>query len=83
MSRSLSDPQFPGAIYFGARRFWRLSDLIAYERELAGLPPEPLSPAAEIYLSAAQVRARYGGVSDMWLRRRERPKHDEAAVDHE
>jgi hypothetical protein len=61
---------FPQPTYFGKRRHWRLSELLAYERELAGLPPEQPDPTAEVFLTAAQVRARYGGVSQMWLHRR-------------
>ena len=85
------DPDFPAPVHFGQRRFWRLSELVAYERALAGLPPEPMDPSAEIFLSAPKVCARYGGVSYMWLHRRitarktartdERPKH-EVTGDH-
>jgi|RhiMetdeSRZDD1v2_1073273.scaffolds.fasta_scaffold841638_2 hypothetical protein len=68
--RSPMKPPFPKPVYFGRRRHFRLSELVAYERELAGLPPEPTDPSTETFLTAAQVRARYGGVSDMWLHRR-------------
>jgi len=63
---------FPRPVYLGRRRFWRLSDVLAFERELAGLPmPQHTDPAAERWLTAAQMRARYA-VSDMWLWRRTR-----------
>ena len=59
-------PNFPGPTYFGRQRHWPLSALLKYEAEVSGAPaPEPLPPTDEVYLSAAQVRARYGGVSDM------------------
>jgi hypothetical protein len=64
-------PLFPLPLYFGKRRYWRLYDLINYERELAGLAPlPPTDPASETYLNAAQVCERYGGVSFMWVNRR-------------
>lgn len=63
-------PPFPKPTYFGRRRHWKLSDLLAYERALKGEPtPELPDPAAERYLTARQVCERYG-VSDMWLWRR-------------
>jgi predicted DNA-binding transcriptional regulator AlpA len=62
-------PQFPQPTYFGKRRHWRLSDVLAYERALSGLPPLNVDPAAERWLTAAQVRERYG-MSDMWIWRR-------------
>ena len=85
MSQSLPevpDPDFPAPVLFGQRRFWRLSELIAYERALAGLRAEPMEPSEEIFLSAVKVRARYGGVSDMWLHRRiaaRKAAHSDAA----
>ena len=67
----MATPKFPQPGYLARRRYWRLSDLLAYEAELRGDPrPEPLPPEHEKYLSARQVRERYGGVSDMWLWRR-------------
>jgi hypothetical protein len=67
------DERFPDATYFGAQRRWKLSDVIDYERKLAGLPRlETFDPADERWLTAAQMRERYGGVSDMWLWRRTR-----------
>jgi hypothetical protein len=59
---------FPLPVNFSDRNHWPLSDLIAYEHELAGKPPP--DPLNETYLTAAQVRRRYGGVSQMWLWRR-------------
>jgi hypothetical protein len=62
---------FPLPIKFGDRNHWRLSDLIRYENELAGLPPpEPIDPRDEVFLTTAQVRKRYGSVSPMWVHRR-------------
>lgn len=70
--------RFPSPVYFGKRRHWRLSDVLAYERALAGLPPlEDVDPVAERWLTASQIRQRFGGVSDMWLWRRTR------AADHQ
>jgi predicted DNA-binding transcriptional regulator AlpA len=64
------EPNFPQPVYFGRRRHWRLSDLLNYERGLTGLSPLELAdPVAERWLTAAQVRERYG-VSDMWIWRR-------------
>ena len=65
------EPALPAPVYFGTRRAWRLSDIVAYERALAGLPPlSPPDPAEETWITASQLRARFGGVSDMWLHRR-------------
>jgi len=64
-------PSFPNPILFSRERRWRLSELLAYEAAAAGLPePDPLNPEDEIYLTSAQIRKRYGGVSDMWIWRR-------------
>jgi hypothetical protein len=64
------EPQFPSPIYFGKRRHWRLSSVLAYERALAGLSPlEQSDPTEERWLTAADMRRRFG-VSDMWLWRR-------------
>jgi hypothetical protein len=54
----------------GGRNHWPLSELINYEREVSGQPPEPSDPANEKWLTAAQVLKRYGGRSQMWLHRR-------------
>jgi hypothetical protein len=63
-------PAFPSPTVFCRQRHWRLSDLLSYEAATAGLPkPDPLNPADELYLTAAQVRKRYS-VSDMWIWRR-------------
>jgi len=65
------EPPLASPTYFRRRRYWRLSDVINYERALAGLPPHgPLDPAEERWLTAAQMRERFGRVSDMWLWRR-------------
>lgn len=74
---------FPQPRYFGTRRLWPLSELVNWEREQAGLPALESDPADEQWRTAAQVRKRYGGVSDMWLWRRTRgqsrlPGPDEA-----
>jgi hypothetical protein len=61
--------KFPQPRYRQKRRYWPLSDVVNYERAEAGLPPIDFDPAAERWLTAAQMRERYG-VSDMWLWRR-------------
>ena len=35
----MTEPSFPDPTYFGRERRWRLSDIVNYERALAGLPP--------------------------------------------
>ena len=73
-------PVFPSPTIFGRQRHWRLSDLLVYEAVAAGRPkPEPLDPAEECYLTAAQVRNRYG-VSDMWIWRRLAQRNATAAA---
>jgi hypothetical protein len=75
------EPTLPSPVYFGTRRAWRLSDIVAYERALAGLPSlPPPDPADEQWLTAAQLRARFGGVSDMWLHRRLAAARDRQAA---
>jgi hypothetical protein len=69
-SKADPKPSFPAPTYFGKNRHWKLSDLLHYEAELAGLPFAEIAASDEIYLTAAQVRKRYGNVSDMWLSRR-------------
>jgi hypothetical protein len=62
--------QFPLPTYFGKRRAWRESSVVNYERGLDGLTPIERDPAQERWLTAAQMRERFGHVSDMWLWRR-------------
>jgi hypothetical protein len=57
-------------MYEGKRRYWRESAVLNYERALEGLSPLQVEPAKDRLLTAAQVRERFGGVSDMWLWRR-------------
>jgi hypothetical protein len=66
-------PLFPKPTYFGRERRWRLSEIINYERELTELPPLPFDPATERWLTASQLRVRFGDVSDMWIWRRTTP----------
>lgn len=78
-SHSPPEPTFPQPGYFGKNRHWKLSDLLNYEAALKGeAAPPSLDPAEERYLTAAQVRKRYGGVSDMWLWRRLNPDRTSA-----
>jgi hypothetical protein len=71
--------RFPHPRYREKRRYWALSDVLNYERAEAGLPPIKVDPADERWLTAAQMRERYG-VSDMWLwRRTSTTKQSEAA----
>jgi len=43
IARRLKDAAFPKPVYFGALRFWRESDLIAWEKEQIATPgPKPL-----------------------------------------
>lgn len=74
----MTEIPFPAPLRIRGRRMYRLSEIVAYERALAGLPSLNHDPADERWLSAAQVRERFGGVSDMWLWRR----HREAEAAH-
>ena len=70
---NITKPIFPRPVYRGPIRMYRLSELLAYEAALSDQPPPPpLSPAEEKWLSAKDVRSRYGNVSEMWLWRRRR-----------
>ena len=74
-SPTAQEPRFAEPIYWGKRRVWKLSDLLKYEAAVAGeTMPDQLPPEDERFLTAAQVRERYGGVSDMWIWRRLNPK---------
>jgi hypothetical protein len=79
----MTEPTFPSPIYHGKQRRWRLSDVVNYERDLSGLPPLSLGPLDERWLTAAQMRERYGHVSDMWLWRRTAGRQRSAARDGE
>jgi len=69
MERS-GEVEFPVPDAFGKHRRWRLSDLLAFERALKGLPAEPpLDPSQERFLTIAMVRERYA-VSSAWVWRR-------------
>jgi hypothetical protein len=46
-----------------------MSEIINYERTLGGLPHLDPDPNEERWLTAAQLRERFG-VSDMWIWRR-------------
>ena len=61
--------KLPKPRYRNGRRYWPQSEVINAERAEAGLPPIEPDPATERWLTAAQMRERYG-VSDMWLWRR-------------
>lgn len=54
------------------RRYWLLSTLTRWERlSASGKAPEiVIDPADDVYLTAAAVKKRYGGVSDMWIWRK-------------
>jgi hypothetical protein len=54
----------PAPTYDGNRRRWRVSAIINFEREQDGLPPLQFNPADERWLTSAQLRERFGGVSD-------------------
>lgn len=54
------EPEYPQPRYRNKRRFWALSEVVNYERAEAGLPPIEFDPADERWLSAAQMRERYG-----------------------
>jgi hypothetical protein len=75
-----TEPTLPPPTYFGRVRHWKLSQLLEYEAALAGTPDKQvINPVDERFLSAAQVRERYG-VSDMWIWRRlnEKSEGDDA-----
>ena len=68
---------FPQPVYFGNRRHWALSALLTYEAILFDRPaPPPMPPEEERYLTASQVKARYGDKTDVWLHRMTGPAPD-------
>jgi hypothetical protein len=73
-------PKFPAPDWFGSRRRWPLSKVLAWEAMVAGNPPPPpLSPADEQHLTAQQVQKRLN-VSDMWLWRHSAPQKSQKAA---
>jgi len=46
LHRRLADPtsDFPRPVYLSRERFWRLSDLLAYERQCAAAEPRRIVP---------------------------------------
>jgi hypothetical protein len=76
-------PRFPAPVYFGpgaGRRYWDAAALDDYDRRVAGQEALSHAPAERRYLSAAEVRRRYGNISDMTLWRWTRPARDEQAA---
>jgi hypothetical protein len=77
------EPQFPPPDYYGRNRYWKLSDLLKYEAACRGEAHQGLAETEDCYLTASQVRKRFGGVSDMWLWRRLNQRSEaEAARPH-
>ena len=72
------EPQiaFPEPIVIGRRKYWRRGALRGWEAAIAGQEAPELQSDDEMLLNSRQVRARYGGVSDMWLWRRRHPPTD-------
>jgi hypothetical protein len=56
---------FPQPMRTNGRRLWPLDALLRWEGKEA--EANALTSAENVYLTAQQVRARYGHVSDMWL----------------
>lgn len=74
----MPEPKLPEPIYIGKRRRWKLSEIVNYERACANLPPlDAPNQVDETYLTAAQLRQRFG-VSDMWIWRRRGRQSEEA-----
>lgn len=67
---------FPLPMRTNGRRLWPLDALLRWEGKDA--EADALTPAQNIYLTALQVRARYGQVSDMWLWRQLRDRGEAA-----
>jgi hypothetical protein len=61
---------FPAPVKLGKSRRWRLSEIVAFERELSGLAPVEFDPDQDKWIDAKQVKARLH-VSDTWLWRRQ------------
>ena len=69
MPRDKTEIPFPGPVAFGGRWRWRYSDILNYERAMAGLPPVVIDPANDFWMSNRQVQQRLS-VSEMWVWRR-------------
>jgi len=61
---------FPDPTKIANRNFWSKRAVRCWRAEIAGEPPPPSQIDDEVFLSAAQVKALFGGVSDMWIWRK-------------
>jgi len=68
----------PAAVIAG-RNFWEKGEIRHWAAAIAGKPEPNPQPDDEVLLNSGQVRALFGGVSDMWIWRRRYPQKAAAA----
>ena len=73
----MADPTepFPAPSQVAGRNYWTKGDIRKWRAHVAGLPQPAPQPDDENWLTSKQVKAFFGGVSDMWLHRRRTGKH--------
>lgn len=66
---------FPAPVAkIAGRNFWTKGAVRRWRAQVAGLPEPAPQPDDENWLTSSQIRDSFGGVSDMWLRRRMNPE---------
>ena len=58
IERRMKDSGFPPPIYFGALRFWRVSDLVAWDAEkIRAMPTKPAHDISPAHTPQARAKA--------------------------
>jgi hypothetical protein len=65
---------FPPAIRIGNRKFYKRRSLREYLAAISGELPPPSKPDDEYLINSRQLRQELGGVSEMWVWRREQER---------
>jgi hypothetical protein len=70
---------FPTPMIVAGRNYWTRGQVRAWRAVIAGQAAPTPQPDDEILMNSKQVRALFGGVSDMWLHRRRKAADTTAA----
>jgi predicted DNA-binding transcriptional regulator AlpA len=58
IERRMKDSGFPPPVYFGALRFWRVSDLVEWDTEQIKAAPRPAHDISPAHTPQARAKAR-------------------------